>query len=395
MILNLRDQVTEPILVRGSKDYRASGDLAVGLNLLRSIKLIDQGGVTYCRSFLFWLTVEVTNATAAPITVAGKRLADVVDGLLFRYQGSEDAVDLPNGAGGRLLTALHWLNMDPVPVADLVVPANGSATAKFLLPLPFEFDAFARPQDFQIPISMIKSGALELRWSRSDIFGAGLTITGGSVDCYVSYLEKSELVLPAKFRLSSIKAGTSEYSLPIAGRVLGGLLEVPAVQASSPAAPLLVAANRTSVTLDLDGRKRLKEIDPAVLAARWNFQVEEVARLPAYEAGVPFLPIYDLNEPVRRLTHFPLLREEPILKIGGPLASADLLVFTTHSRSTAGVISDFDRAMPSMAGDMTPESVPAHFSGKTASKRPARAGHSGTMRLPLRYRPTKSGGTRR
>lgn len=376
---------------------------AVRLDQIQPIASIA-GGHTYLRSLL--IEVSATLVGNASDVIGEDHLHDLFSTIMLRLPGLDrPMIEFSTFAGSRLRYTQHFLSGKRSRAANggaggnVTPAAAGGTTYRLKYEIRFYLDRGVRESDLGMPIAFLREAAdLELTVANTAAGGVfGAVIAAGAVTltaCTAELYERPEFVLPAFFAWQLFRLNQIQGNLPVAGRVLIGMIEV-AAQTNAVGQAVIATGDRLTVQVSCDGRMVCERVRSQSLITQWcNYVAKARAEeLADEEAGTnSWAPIFfpQAGDNAVKLTQAPLCVGRPEYLFTGADTSPDLLVLTTDLNDRQASLNRVARAGVATPDDW--DTMPdKYLTAKTASKQPTAKGPDSGARVPLRLHLTVPG----
>ena len=324
-----RSSTHQVLSLDGQTAYSSGGVCRVKLGQLQPIRAV-LAGVTYLKNLAIAVTGVIDKSSAGAGTAIGEvKAQDLIDRITLRIPGWPHPVyDLSaGGAGSALYAYTHAMSgKRPYGAGAISVTGTGTDDTFYLkLDLPIELLGAKNPGDGHIPIDLLKHAVLEIVWAAAgdgELFEAA---TGARTNTVVSrvvasLVEKNTFRMPVRFSVQSQELSSQDEELPLAGKTLLALLEVPVHPTAANATDTITNAERTLISLSGDGRVLRSRVNAADLVARWDkgwAQTRDDSMGAHESTAAAFVPIYVADEKGYGISYAPHFRKEPKLVVTG------------------------------------------------------------------------------
>lgn len=373
--------------------FAYSGTSRVPLDKIQPLRRVP-GGTTYVRRIvLVFRGVFKADASAGNQSLGERHAHDIVHGLFFRIPGrSYPVLELPSRAGSHLFATMHAIT-GKRPRAHggggAITVAEAGTAVRLVYEIPLYCPYGVEPEDWGMPLSLLQNqAAIEVIYSANGLFGANVDASDavtGTMTAYADLIERPEFRVPQPFSIQSFQLSGPQEQVPVAGRVLHWLLEVP-VHAAGLTDGTITDAARDEITVTIDGLDVTRQMDARDQVLAWNqsFAKARAEELPDVETdGATHVPWFMPHRDENKVTQLPLCIGQPQVRLTGTSNTPRCVAITTELNTRQAVMGEIGRAgIPVPPG--LAQSPERYLTVKTASKSAARAGAAVAARLPVR-----------
>jgi hypothetical protein len=365
----------------------------VRLDRIQPIKRVP-GGSTYLRRIVgIFRGTMAADAGAGNQALSENHAHDIVDAIHLRVPGRQwPLIELPSRAGSILQKALHFAK-GRRPRAHggggAITVAEAGTSVRLVYEIPFYNPMGIEPDDWGFPLALLQHQTeLELRMAANGLFGNNMDAAGsvaGTWTFVAELIEREEFRIPQAFSIQSLELTGLQEQLPVAGRVLHAVVEVP-VNGDALTDEVIADAERDEITVVVDGHEATARIDARDMVLLWNesFAKSRDEELLDVEAGAaPFVPWFMPLRDGNKVTHLPLCTGQPQFRVTGTDTTPRVVVITTELNTRSNVLSEIQRSGVPVNPEVA--TAPERFmTVKTVSKSLARPGPNVAARLPVR-----------
>lgn len=378
--------------VRGAAAYAASGTARVELSELQPINSMP-GGVTYLEELILVNDALITSAAVGG-TLGALKQQDLLEQVELVWPGHRNIVALRAGGGAALYQHQRLTRGRTPKGAALVIAGGGTGTVRNRHRIRFSEETSKGRHDKSMPISMLRHASLQTTWANGAA-GAWLdadhTVTSGALTVVAVLTERPEFRVPSLFSIETQILSGLDEQIPVDGRVLNWLAEIPPQAAATIASTSLTAANRVLVSLTVDGQQVVDRMSAADMVELWNESIcrAYAERITDHALGTTEMIPYHFPSVLPSAgTYAPLCKQKPRLLLTGT-APTPTVLYEAGSMLTLDQIMAEARAAGHLPAGCNAATAPAYLDLITSEQGgvPWPAG-LGATRLPVRVRRT-------
>lgn len=243
--------IIERVPVAQGAAYAANGQIQVNFGSLST----GPGGraYRYLRALLFAFSITIANASGGAVTVARRKMWDAIASFSMRngyhnfilgMQGSDILRHLENKLHTRL----------GAPAREI---ANGANDTFVLgLVIPFFDQRLERPDELNLPVLLARDMEMVGAWCNGAAgveFGAGMSITAGSLSVTAIMQDKAKLTIPPLWTLQHFQMAAATQEMPGRNQVIEDLAIVSRYADAANVETAIAAAALTHVRAKAGG----------------------------------------------------------------------------------------------------------------------------------------------